>query len=65
MYVRWHGPSNEHLYEGSYSDDDLRWWVERVREWLAGGHDVYGYFNNDGEANAVRNARTLRTFLEA
>lgn len=27
------------------------------------GQDVFVYFNNDGEANAVRNARTLRTLL--
>jgi uncharacterized protein YecE (DUF72 family) len=24
---------------------------------------VYAYFNNDGAGNAVRNARTLRSFL--
>jgi uncharacterized protein YecE (DUF72 family) len=63
VYIRWHGPSDEHLYAGSYSDDDLRWWADRIREWLAQGRDVYGYFNNDGDANAVRNARTLRADL--
>lgn len=25
VYVRLHGPDHEHLYAGSYSDDDLRW----------------------------------------
>ena len=29
----------------------------------AGGPDVFVYFNNDGQANAVRNARTLRCML--
>jgi hypothetical protein len=24
---------------------------------------VFAYFNNDGDANAVRNARTLKTLL--
>jgi uncharacterized protein YecE (DUF72 family) len=63
VYVRLHGPDPHHLYAGSYSDDDLRWWAERVREWDATGRDVYLYFNNDGDGNAVRNATTLRCLL--
>lgn len=65
VYVRLHGPDHDHLYGGSYSDDDLRWWADRVREWSGGGHDVLVYFNNDGGGNAVRNARTLRWLLGA
>ena len=65
VYVRLHGPSREHLYAGSYSDDDLRWWADRVREWSAQGRDVYAYFNNDGFGHAVRNARTLRELLNS
>jgi uncharacterized protein YecE (DUF72 family) len=60
VYVRLHGPNPHWLYAGSYSDDDLRWWADRVREWEATGRDVYVYFNNDGEGHAVRNAETLR-----
>ena len=63
VYVRLHGPSDEHLYGGSYSDEDLGWWAERIREWTRDGSDVWAYFNNDGEGNAVRNARTLRGML--
>ncbi|AEI12072.1 DUF72 domain-containing protein [Cellulomonas gilvus] len=63
VYVRLHGPDHHHLYAGSYSDDDLRWWADRIREWDEGGHDVVAYFNNDGEGHAVRNARTLRALL--
>ena len=63
VYVRLHGPDHEHLYGGSYSDDDLRWWADRIREWAADGRDVLAYFNNDGGGNAVRNARTLRALL--
>jgi uncharacterized protein YecE (DUF72 family) len=63
VYVRLHGPSDEHLYGGSYSDEDLGWWAERIREWTRHGRDVLAYFNNDGEGNAVRNARTLRGML--
>lgn len=63
VYVRMHGPDHDHLYAGSYSDADLGWWAERVREWERAGHDVFVYFNNDGEGHAVRNARTLSRFL--
>lgn len=65
VYVRLHGPDHEFLYGGSYSDADLSWWAERIREWDAMGKDVYAYFNNDGGGNAVRNARTLRHLLGA
>jgi uncharacterized protein YecE (DUF72 family) len=60
VYVRMHGPDPEHLYAGSYSDADLWWWSERLREWGAAGHEVFVYFNNDGAGHAVRNADTLR-----
>jgi uncharacterized protein YecE (DUF72 family) len=63
VYVRMHGPDHHHLYAGSYSDADLGWWADRAREWSTAGHDVYVYFNNDGEANAVRNARTLQGLI--
>ena len=63
VYARLHGPDTQHLYAGSYPDDDLRWWADRVREWEGQGRDVYIYFNNDGEGNAVRNAATLRWLL--
>ncbi|WP_108249530.1 DUF72 domain-containing protein [Planctomonas deserti] len=62
-YVRLHGPDPHHLYGGSYSDDDLRWWADRIREWADAGVDVYAYFNNDGGGNAVRNARTLNALI--
>jgi uncharacterized protein YecE (DUF72 family) len=65
VYVRLHGPDHEHLYAGSYSDDDLRWWAARVREWHDAGRDVYAYFNNDGHGHAARNAATLRRLVGA
>ncbi len=63
VYVRLHGPDHDHLYAGSYSDADLRWWAARLREWDAAGRAVFAYFNNDGEGHAVRNAITLRDLL--
>ncbi|HEX3751508.1 MAG TPA: DUF72 domain-containing protein [Streptosporangiaceae bacterium] len=62
-YARLHGPDHQHLYAGSYSDADLRWWADRCREWGQGGRDVFIYFNNDGYANAVRNARALAALV--
>ena len=64
VYVRLHGPDHDHLYGGSYTDDDLRWWADRIREWDAGRRDVYAYFNNDGHGHAVRNAESLRDLLQ-
>ena len=34
-----------------------------MREWEQQGREVLAYFNNDGDANAVRNASTLRWLL--
>jgi len=65
VYVRLHGPDHDHLYGGSYSDDDLGWWAARIREWQAAGKEVYAYFNNDGGGHAVRNAQTLRNMITA
>ncbi|MGE2835330.1 DUF72 domain-containing protein [Mycobacterium sp. SMC-4] len=63
VYVRLHGPDPGAMYGGSYSDDDLRWWADRIREWQAQDRDVLVYFNNDLGGNAVRNARDLRVLL--
>ncbi|HMQ29115.1 MAG TPA: DUF72 domain-containing protein [Chloroflexaceae bacterium] len=65
VYVRLHGPSHDHMYAGSYSDDDLRWWAGRIQEWAGQGRDVWAYFNNDGEGHAVRNALALRAMVGA
>ncbi|MCW2685116.1 MAG: sensor histidine kinase [Mycobacterium sp.] len=63
VYVRMHGPDSENLYAGSYSDDDLRWWADRIIEWADQGRDVFVYFNNDGFGYAVLNARELRRLV--
>jgi len=65
VYIRFHGPDTEHLYAGSYSDADMGWWADRIREWEAQPriHDVFAYFNNDSFGNALRNADTLKRFL--
>jgi uncharacterized protein YecE (DUF72 family) len=65
VYVRMHGPDPDALYAGSYSDDDLRWWRDRIIEWQNQGRDIDVYFNNDGYGHAVRNAWRLRELLTA
>nr|WP_255513174.1 DUF72 domain-containing protein [Tychonema sp. LEGE 07203] len=64
VYVRLHGPDPNYLYGGSYSDEDLQWWADRIHEWESQGRSVFTYFNNDGGGNAVRNASKLKTFVE-
>lgn len=63
VYVRFHGPDRERLYVGGYSDADLDWWADRIREWQAQGHSVLCYFNNDIGGHAVYDARRLRERL--
>lgn len=64
-YLRFHGPDAVSApYQGRYGGRRL--W--RVAEWLdrvlAGGEDVYAYFNNDWHANAVADATWLRDRLD-
>jgi uncharacterized protein YecE (DUF72 family) len=47
---------------GNYSDSELRTWQRRIAQWRR-RIEVFGYFNNDWEAFAVRNARRLRALL--
>jgi uncharacterized protein YecE (DUF72 family) len=63
VYVRLHGPNPDHLYAGSYPRESLGWWADRIREWVDQGKEVFAYFNNDGDGNAVRDAETLRQLL--
>jgi uncharacterized protein YecE (DUF72 family) len=63
VYVRLHGPDAQHLYTGSYSEPELRWWAGRTGEWQSQGRDIFAYFNNDGYGHAVRNALRLRELV--
>ena len=62
VYVRFHGTSG--TYHGSYSDAQLQMWADRLHEQWRRGRAVYAYFNNDVDAAAVANARTLRALLD-
>ncbi|OBA57987.1 sensor histidine kinase [Mycobacterium sp. 1100029.7] len=63
VYIRMHGPDSEAIYAGSYSDDQLRVWADRIAEWDRAGKDVWMYFNNDLGGHAVRNALRLRELV--
>jgi uncharacterized protein YecE (DUF72 family) len=60
IYVRFHGP--HWWYRHDYSDQDLREWAKRIR--ASGAKQAWAYFNNDREAFAVKNARTLLRLLK-
>lgn len=63
VYVRMHGPDTAPIYAGDYTEDDLRWWADRIREWQDQDRRVLVYFNNDGQGHAVRNALRLCELL--
>ena len=56
-YIRFHGSSA--MYESRYSDAELEEWARRIGQLGQGLSSVYIYFNNDTEAFAVSNAKTL------
>lgn len=64
-YVRFHGPSQTRLYEGSYSTKQLEAWADTLATWHEQGIPSFVYFNNDQRGYAVRNARTLRRLVGA
>jgi uncharacterized protein YecE (DUF72 family) len=59
-YVRFHGAGGDGNYPHALLDE----WAERARAWLAGGVDVWLYFNNDWHGFALENAKYLRAQLE-
>ena len=60
-YVRFHGPAGP--YWGSYSDEQLSVWKQKISSLAAEAKEVYIYFNNDMEGYAVQNARRLGEML--
>lgn len=60
VYVRFHGLTN--WYRHDYSPEVLAIWVERIK--ASGCKRVWAYFNNDREANAIKNAKELTKQLK-
>jgi uncharacterized protein YecE (DUF72 family) len=61
LYVRFHGQGRD-LYQYDYSKDELSHWVSIMKPHLS-GRMAYVFFNNDYNANAPRNALTMREML--
>ena len=59
VYLRMHGPVR--WYRHDYSTVELKRWAERIT--ASGAKRTWIYFNNDYEANAPRNAATMRRLL--
>jgi uncharacterized protein YecE (DUF72 family) len=51
------------MYTGSYSDDELHQWADRIIAWQREGRRVDVFFNNDLGGHAVRNARRLKELV--
>ena len=67
VYLRLHGLSadDDQRYRYDYSEAELSVWAERLCAAAADGCDAWVYFNNDYQANAPRNARTIVGMLGA
>jgi uncharacterized protein YecE (DUF72 family) len=60
-YVRLHGARR--LYEGAYTEAELRLWAERCRSWAREGAEVFVYFDNDRDGQAAHDALALQALL--
>ena len=61
IYVRLHGTTR--WYRHDYSDEELAAWAEKIRS--SGAKRAWIYFDNDRDAHAIKNAKTLRNMLTA
>ncbi|BBG65603.1 hypothetical protein NNO_0900 [Hydrogenimonas sp.] len=56
-YIRLHGPTGR--YGGSYSDEELKEWAEKIGSAMNVLKSMFVYFNNDFGGYAVENAKRL------
>jgi uncharacterized protein YecE (DUF72 family) len=61
-YVRLHGPGGK--YQGSYSDQVMRTWADRIAGWSRQLRSIYIYFDNDQAGYAAFNAVTLKRLVD-
>jgi uncharacterized protein YecE (DUF72 family) len=55
VYIRFHGIKK--WYRHDYTEEELSVWTTRIEQ--SGARRVWGYFNNDREGYAIKNAREL------
>jgi uncharacterized protein YecE (DUF72 family) len=60
MFIRFHGVA--HWYNHNYSEEELKKWADKVKEF--GPKRVWAYFNNTSRGDAVYNAIRFRELLE-
>ncbi|MDQ6675763.1 MAG: DUF72 domain-containing protein [Acidobacteriota bacterium] len=60
-YIRLHGPGGK--YQGSYDDEALRVWAQRIKDWRRELKAIYFYFDNDDSGYAAYNALRLRELI--
>ena len=58
-YVRFHVPQ----HGLGYGNGALQPWADRIQSWRGAGLDVFVYFNNDVEAEAIKDGQTLKNLL--
>ena len=63
IFLRYHGPKGD--YKGGYAPEFLEREAVAIKGWLEQGKDVYAYFNNTVDADAPKDAQTLRRFVES
>jgi uncharacterized protein YecE (DUF72 family) len=61
VYLRMHGP--ERWYRHDFGRNELRVWADKVM--ASGAKRVWIYFNNDNDAYAIANAKTMRRLLSS
>jgi uncharacterized protein YecE (DUF72 family) len=61
IYVRFHGKNG--WYHHFYPEVELKAWAEKIQK--SNAKQVFCYFNNYVNANAVKNCQTLKKFLNS
>lgn len=62
IYVRFHGP--DQLYASEYSNEMLKDFADKFKQWAAEGHDVWAYFNNDIHGYTPADAQRLQKMIK-
>ncbi len=60
-YVRLHGARR--IYEGRYTEEELKAWRERARAWARAETPSFIYFDNDREGAAAADASALESLI--
>jgi uncharacterized protein YecE (DUF72 family) len=62
IYLRFHG--GKILYGSNYSEEEIKKWTKKVKNWLKKKNLLFAFFNNDAYGFAVKNALKFKELLE-